>query len=43
MPRRFPSEFRQYAEGVRTAERLIADVPVDESAMRRFKVKAETP
>lgn len=36
-----PREFRLYAEGVRTAERLIADVPVDESAMRRFKVRAE--
>jgi len=33
-----PDELRQYAEGVRTAERLIADVPVDESAMRKFKV-----
>ena len=34
-----PAEFRQYAEGVCTAERLIADVPVDESAMRQFKVR----
>jgi sialic acid synthase SpsE len=34
-----PREFRLYAEGVRTAERLIADVPVDESAMRQFKVR----
>ena len=33
-----PDEFRFYAQGVRTAERLIADVPVDESAMRKFKV-----
>jgi len=34
-----PLEFGVYAEGVRTAERLIADVPVDESAMRPFKVQ----
>jgi N-acetylneuraminate synthase len=33
-----PAEFALYAHGVRTAERLIADVPVDESAMRKFKV-----
>ena len=34
------SELRRYAEGVRIAERLIADVPVDESDMARFKVRA---
>jgi sialic acid synthase SpsE len=36
-----PARFRLYAEGVRTAERLLADVVPDESAMRRFKVKAD--
>ena len=36
-----PAEFRTYVDGIRTAERLIADVPVDESAMQRFKVRAE--
>jgi sialic acid synthase SpsE len=35
-----PAEFALYAQGVRTAERLIADVPVDESAMRPFKMRA---
>lgn len=34
-----PAELRAYVEGVRTAERLIADVPVDESEMRKFKVR----
>ncbi len=34
------TDLRRYAEGVRVADRLIADVPVDESEMARFKVRA---